>query len=115
MDQLDVVAFCASVDRQTVAVPGGPAVSVDAATALKLKFPASLRSKGLLKNGATVRLTCPGACKITAELRYKSKKLGSARKTLLKAGAAKLVIKVSKKASKTVRKLKKGASSCACW
>jgi Ca2+-binding RTX toxin-like protein len=77
VDQLDVVAFCTVVDRQTVGGPGGGAPDP-----FGLKVAGSARSKALLKRGLTVRLTCPGACKIVAELRYKSKKLGSARKTL---------------------------------
>ena len=116
-DQLDVFAVdgfqaCESVDRQTVAVPGAGAGAGagpgSAAAALGLKVAGSIRSKALLKRGLVVQLKCAGACKILAELRYKSKKLGSARKTLLKAGPAKLVIKISKKARRTVRRLKRG-------
>jgi Ca2+-binding RTX toxin-like protein len=113
-DQLDVFSTdgfqaCESVDRQTVAVPGGPGEgAADPGAAFALKVAGSARSKSLLKKGLSVRLKCPGACKITAELRYKSKKLGSARKTLKKAGAAKLIVRISKKAKRTIRKLKKG-------
>ena len=71
-------------------------------------MPGSVTSKALLKRGLAVGLNCLGACTITAELRYKTKKLGSARKTLLKAGTAKLVVKVSRKAARTVRGLKRG-------
>jgi Ca2+-binding RTX toxin-like protein len=106
VDGLDVVAFCTSVDRQDV--PGQPGPATGPGSALGLKVAGSIRSKALLKRGLAFRLTCPGACKIAAELRYKSKKLGSARKTLLKAGLAKLVVKVSSKARRTVRRLKRG-------
>ena len=108
VDQLDVVAFCTVVDRATVAVPGGPAVPGGVPDPFGLKVAGSARSKALLKKGLTVRLKCPAACKITAELRYKSKKLGSARKTLKKAGSARLAVKISKKARRTIRRLKKG-------
>jgi hypothetical protein len=108
VDQLDIVAFCTVVDRQTVAVPGGGGGVVDPAAAFNLMVAGSARSKSLLKKGLSVRLTCPAPCKIAAELRYKSKKLGSARKTLTKAGNAKLVVKISKKAKRTIRRLKKG-------
>ena len=109
VDQLDVVAFCTVVDRATVAVPGGPAVPGGGVPdPFALKVAGSARSKALLKKGLTVRLKCPAACKIAAELRYKSKKLGSARKTLKKAASARLVVKISKKARRTIRRLKKG-------
>ncbi len=126
-DQLDVYATdgfqaCESVDRATVAVVGGSgggggsgsgsgaggAGAGGAAAALGVNVPGSIKVKALLKKGLPVTLACPGACTIAAELRYKSKKLGSAHKTLLKSGPAKLVVKVAKKAKGTVRRLKRG-------
>jgi Ca2+-binding RTX toxin-like protein len=118
VDQLDVVAFCASVDTQTVALGGGGGTSGGggggggggsaAIAALGLKVPTSLKSKALLKSGLPIKLNCATACTISAELRYKTKKLGSARKTLLKAGPATLKLKLSAAGKKAVKKLKKG-------
>ena len=111
VDGLDVVAFCTVVDRQEVPGGGGPGPGPGgggAAAALGLQLPTSIRTKKLLKRGLTFSLTCPGACKITGELRFKSKKVGSARKSLLAAGPAKLVVKLSKKAKRKVRRAKRG-------
>jgi Ca2+-binding RTX toxin-like protein len=112
VDGLDVVAFCTAVDRQDAPGSGGPGPGPGggggAAAALGLQLPASIKTRTLLKRGMTFRLTCPGACKITGELRFKSKKLGSARKSLLAAGPAKLVVKLSKKAKRRIRRAQHG-------
>ena len=111
VDGLDVVAFCTSVDRQDVPGGGGPGpgpTGGGAAAALGLQLPASIKTRTLLKRGMTFRLTCPGACKIIGVLRFKSRKLGSARKSLLAAGPAKLVVKLSRKAKRRIRRAKRG-------
>ena len=53
--------------------------------------------------GTKLNLTvpCAGACKVSATLTVKKKTIGKASKTLLKAGDAKLTVKV-KKQKKTV-------------
>lgn len=50
---------------------------------------------------------CAGACKVTVSLVVKGKTVASSKKTLLKAGDAKLTLKVSKKAKKSFARLKK--------
>jgi hypothetical protein len=87
---------------------GGGGGNAAAAAALGLKVAGSVKSKALLKSGLTINLTCATACTIAADFRDKTKKLGSARKTLLKAGPAKLVLKLSAKGKKAIKKLKKG-------
>jgi hypothetical protein len=114
-DQLDVVSTdgaqaCESVDRPTIAgssssAGGGPAAGP---AAPKLKVAGIIRSKTLLKRGLALQVTCLGACRIVAKLRYKKIQLGSARKALLKAGAAKLAVKVPRKARRAMRRLKRG-------
>lgn len=105
VDGLDIVAFCTVVDRQDLtplAPPPGPAPL----RAPELQVPGTIRSKALLSRGLAVRLTCSGACKGVAELRYRSKKLGSARASLLKDGRVTFVVKMSAKGKKTLRSLK---------
>jgi Ca2+-binding RTX toxin-like protein len=114
VDTIDVVTFCASVDAlgtPPAPGPGGTPGGGDgggAAAALGLKAASSLRKSALLKRGLAVQLNCDGPCKIALELRYKSRKLGSARKTLLKAGVAKLRLNVDKKGRAALRRLKSG-------
>ena len=104
VDGLDIVAFCASVDRQNLPGAGGPGGG--AAAALALKVGKSIKLKALLKRGLTVRLQCAAACKVVATLSFKGKRLGAGRKTLRKAGAARLAVKVGKKARRRVRRLR---------
>jgi Ca2+-binding RTX toxin-like protein len=112
VDGLEVVAFCASVDRQNlpaaIGAPGAGAGAGSAAAALGLRVARSITSRVLLRRGLALRLDCAGACKIVATLRYKRKQLGAARRTLLSAGPAKLVVKVSRKARGTIRRLRRG-------
>jgi Ca2+-binding RTX toxin-like protein len=118
VDTLDVVAFCASVDRQGTGNTGGAGAGpgsgggggggTSAAAALGLKVAGTVRAKALLAHGLALRLTCAGACKIAADLRLGAKKLGTARKTRLSAGKATLTVKISGKAAKrAVRKVKR--------
>jgi len=104
VDGLDIVAFCASVDRQSLPAAGGPGGG--AAAALALKVGKSIKLKALLKRGLAVRLRCAAACKVVATLSFKGKRLGVGRKTLRKAGAARLAVKVGKKARRRVRRLR---------
>ena len=105
VDSLDIVAFCASVDRSPApAGGGGPGGS--AAAALALQAGKSIKLKALLKHGFAVRLKCAGACKVAATLSYKGKKLGSGRKTLHKAGNVRLAVRIGKKARRKVRRLR---------
>jgi Ca2+-binding RTX toxin-like protein len=109
VDTLDVVAFCASVDRQGGPASGpGPAPGAGGGggNPFALKVAGSVKAKALLAHGLVVRLTCASACKIVATLKAKAKTVGSGRKTLLKAGQAKLVVKVPKQSRAALRRFK---------
>ena len=107
VDSLDVVAFCSVVDRQARAPGPGPArphrrcrppFTYVVATSVKLKK--------LIKSGFAFRVKCAAACKVTATLSYKGKKHGAGRKTLKRAGTAKVVVRIAKKSRAKVRRLK---------
>jgi Ca2+-binding RTX toxin-like protein len=112
-DQLDVVSgdgfqACEAVDRQTVAGPAGPAGAGGpggGASALGLVVARSIKLKALFSRGLTLRLNCAAACTVVAELRYKGKKIGAGRKTLRKAGTARLAVRIGRKARRKVRRL----------
>ena len=107
VDGLDIVAFCALVDRQNLPGAGGPGGGgPSAAAALALKVGKSIKLKALLKRGLAVRLQCAAACKVVATLSFKGKRLGAGRKTLRKAGTARLAVKVGKKARRRARRLR---------
>jgi hypothetical protein len=107
------VANCESVDRaagsgggQTPAKPGKP------------KLLTKLSIKAIAKKGLVLRIACPAACAVTAELRVDKKtarklKLGKSRvlargkKTLAGAGNARVTLKVVRKARKRFKKLRK--------
>ena len=106
VDGLDIVAFCASVDRQNLPGAGGPGGGPSAAAALALKVGKSIKLKAQLKRGLAVRLACAEAGKVVATLSFEGKRLRAGRKTLRKAGAARLAVKVGKKARRRVRRLR---------
>jgi Ca2+-binding RTX toxin-like protein len=114
VDAVDVVAFCASVDRAAAPAggtpPGGGTVPIPPAAfsiVLALKVPGSVRVTTLLKRGLPVKVTCTAACSIVAGLSTKAS-VGTARKALLKAGSATLTIKITKKSRRAVGRLKRG-------
>jgi Ca2+-binding RTX toxin-like protein len=110
VDQLDIVAFCLTVDRQTVSTPGGTPAPTggggSSAAAFALTVAKSVKLKALLKKGLAFRLKCGAACKVVATLSYKGKKLGAGRKTLGRAGTARVVVRIAKKSRAKVRRLK---------
>jgi Ca2+-binding RTX toxin-like protein len=113
VDGLDVVAFCAAIDRSATptpagAIPGAGGAAGGAATVQGLVAPGAVKKRILLARGLAFRLSCGGACSIAAELRSKARKLGAARRSLLAAGTAKLVLKLSKAGRRTIRGLSRG-------
>jgi Ca2+-binding RTX toxin-like protein len=95
VDQLDVVAFCASVDRSTVAPPpqaGGPAkanlagskktvkVSRRGRFSYSFKAGAGLKGKAVFRKVATKSFTVPGSGKVTLKMRLSAKKLALLRR-----------------------------------
>ncbi len=54
---------------------------------------------------------CAAACKVSVSLVVKKKTVASGKATMLKAGDAKLTLKVSKKAKKSFSRLKKASAT----
>ena len=92
VDAIDTVAACETVEK------GAPAPPAPAGQKL------TVRASG--KKRLIVTVPCAGACKVSATLTAKGKKIASARKTLLKAGNAKLTLKFAKPRRNVTAKLK---------
>jgi Ca2+-binding RTX toxin-like protein len=119
VDQSDVVAFCASVDRQTVggSPPSSPPPSSPSPPPAVV---VSLATTGRpsVSTGVVAKITCPAACTFTVTLRLsaaqarrhglgrKALTIGSVRATLLVAGTKTVRITLSKKARSRLRKTK---------
>jgi hypothetical protein len=102
VDALDVVAFCSVVDRPGQVTPP-PARSGQTSPLTVAK---SIKLKRLLKTGLSVRFKCAAACRVTATLTHKGKKLGAGRKTLRRAGTARVVVRIAKRSRARVRRLR---------
>jgi Ca2+-binding RTX toxin-like protein len=118
VDQLDVVAFCASVDRGSVGQAGGPAkpsfagskktvnVSPRGRFTYTFRAGAGLRGKAVFGTLATKSFTVPSSGKVALKVTLKRKKLALLRKK--RSIRAKVTVTVknaagaSSKASKTV-------------
>jgi Ca2+-binding RTX toxin-like protein len=116
VDASDVVAAsCESVDRGVIPlrtdgqVVGGPG---------KPKVLGKLRVRAIASKGLAIRISCPAACAVTAELRVtratarklrlgRSRVLARGRKTLRSAGNARLTLKVVRKARKRFKRLRR--------
>jgi Ca2+-binding RTX toxin-like protein len=114
VDASDVVdATCETVDRGPVIVDGHPPAKPG-----KPKLLTKLSVKAIAKKGLVLRIACPAACAVTAELRVDKKtarklKLGKSRvlargkKKLAGAGNARVTLKVVRKARKPFKKLRR--------
>jgi Ca2+-binding RTX toxin-like protein len=113
VDASDVVdASCETVDRSGGVTPppaGKPG---------KPKLLTKLSVRAIAKKGLVLRIACPAACAVAAELRVdkktakklglgKSRVLARGKKTLTAAGNAKVTLKVVRKARKRFKKLRK--------
>jgi Ca2+-binding RTX toxin-like protein len=110
VDAIDTVANCEHVDSAGAGKPSGPAgpgttAGPQAAVTGKLSI------KTIARKGLGVTVPCASACKVSVSLVVKGKTVGSASKTMLKAGDAKLTIKVAKKSLKAFKKLKKAPAT----
>ena len=106
VDSLDVVAFCSVIDRQNPPGAAPPAGGGGPPAASPLTVARTVKLKRLLKTGLSFRFKCAAACKVTATLGYKGKKLGAGRKSLKRAGTAKVVVRIARKSRAKVRRLK---------
>jgi hypothetical protein len=112
VDAIDVVANCESVDTAGAAPgPGGTGAPAGAGSGPASKVTGKLSVEVIAKKGLGVTVSCAGACKVTASLVVKGKTVASSKKTLLKAGEAKLTLKVSKKSMKAFKRLKKTSAT----
>jgi hypothetical protein len=113
VDAGDIVANCEAVDRGPIVVDGLPPAKPG-----KPKLLTKLSVKAIAKKGLVLRIACPAACAVTAELRVDKKtarklKLGKSRvlargkKKLAAAGNARVTLKVVSKARKRFKKLRK--------
>jgi hypothetical protein len=102
VDSLDIVAFCSNVDRSAPESAG----SGGAGAASPLTMAKSVKLKTLVKRGFVFRYKCAAPCKVVATLSYKGRKLGAGRKTLRKAGTARVVVRIAKRSRAKVRRLR---------
>ena len=116
VDPVDTVAgTCETVDVGSSGGSGtgtgggsGTGSGGQSGQALQLKAPSTQSIRALLKNGMRVSVVCPAACRVDGKLSYKGRKIAAGRRTLLDAGTAAVSVKVSKKARRQVRRLRKG-------
>jgi Ca2+-binding RTX toxin-like protein len=111
VDPVDVVSSCETVDVGGAAKPGPGGPSGGAASGPQATLTGKLSIKTIAKRGLGVKVPCATACKVSVSLVVHKKTVASAKKTLLKAGDAKLTLKVSKKSLKAFKKLKKTSAT----
>jgi len=105
-DAGDAVApNCEQVDRGTGPDDGDDKGPDGNSPTLAVGGTAKLRS--VLRKGLSLSVKCPAACNIGARVSLKGKKVGSAKKSLLAAGTAKLKVKLSKAAKRKLRRARK--------
>jgi Ca2+-binding RTX toxin-like protein len=108
VDAGDVVANCETVDTSGSrggGGGGGGGSSALAFTLTKVKLGA-LRSKGL-----RIAVPCAGACKVSGSATFKGKKVAAGSTTVLRAGTAKLKLKLTKAGKKSLRTVRKARLS----
>jgi hypothetical protein len=85
--------------------PVGP-TPVPALT-LGLSVPKHVKRAALFKHGLKVRLTCSAACRAKLTVRARSKTVARASRTLPTAGTAKVTLRLSKRATRALRHVRK--------
>jgi hypothetical protein len=110
VDAIDTVANCENVNTSGSPAPGGPAPGAqpDGPTAT---VKGKLSIKSITKKGLAVTVPCAAACKVSVSLVVAKKTVATGKKTLLKAGEAKVKLKVAKKAKKSFGRLKKASAT----
>jgi hypothetical protein len=111
VDAIDIVdSSCESVDRGAPQ-PGPPAPpppspgSVEQQLAFRVAGRPTLRK--LLRGGMSFSLTCPTACKVSAELRMGKRRVGSGRASLRAARAGAVRVRLSKAGKRPLRRLRR--------
>jgi hypothetical protein len=119
VDFNDVVASdCESVDRSAPPQPPGPGPELPAAKPGAPVVLGKLSIRAIVAKGLVVRISCPAACSVVAELRVtkalarklglgRSRVLAKGRATRTTAGNARTTVKVVKKARKRLRRMRK--------
>ena len=107
VDAIDIVANCETVDKAGAGTPSGPA-GPGTTAGPQANVTGKLSIKSIAKQGLAVTVPCASACKVSATLVVKSKTVASAKKTLLKAGDAKLTLKVAKKSAEELQEAQEG-------
>ena len=116
VDTIDTHANCETVDAAAAGGGGGGSGGGAGAANLKVLTRRSIRL--IAARGLKIRVSCPAACTILADLRTdrrlarklrlpRSRKLAGARKTLRAQGSATLTLKVARKAKRRFKRLRK--------
>ncbi|MCW2924711.1 MAG: Hemolysin-type calcium-binding region [Thermoleophilia bacterium] len=111
VDFADVVAGCASIDRSAQPVVVGPPPPAHppqpAAAKPRILIPASISARALLRYGLVTKLSCPGRCRAAGTVRIRTTVLAGGRAALNRAGATKVVLKVTPRAIARIRALRR--------
>jgi hypothetical protein len=91
--------------------PGGPAGPGGKPSGPAASVKGKLSIKSIAKKGLAVTVPCTAACKVSVSLVVSKKTVATGKTTMLKAGDAKLTLKVSKKAKKSFSRLKKARAT----
>ena len=107
VDAIDVVANCETVEQVGRRRPGRRR-RARRRRHRSAKVTGKLSIRTIASQGLGVTVPCAGACKVTVSLVVKGKTVASGRKTLLKAGNAKLTLKVSSQVQEGVQAAEEG-------
>ncbi len=111
VDAIDTVANCETVDKTGAGTPSGPA-GPGTTAGPKATVTGKLSIKRIASKGLGVTVPCAARARSPCHLVVKQQDRGvSAKKTLLKAGDAKLTLKVAKQSLKAFKKLKKASAT----
>ena len=120
VDQLDVVAFCASVDRQSVGSAPGTTPNPGPSTPT---FTVTISGASSVAKGVGATVACPAACSFSVSIVLSAKSarkyglgkkaviIGTARGTLLAGGKKTVKVHLSAKARRKLRRVKKLAAT----
>jgi RTX calcium-binding nonapeptide repeat (4 copies) len=103
VDSIDSVSGdCENVDRARIVDPPPARNHVD------LNVPRSVRRSVLRRRGLTFQVGCSLGCRVSATAHVRKRKVGAARRDVAAGTRARVRLRLSRKGSKTVRRLKRG-------